>query len=132
MERCFSRDAPLKVMAVSVMLILWYIVFAYKVFSSIKFTFFLNLYLRIWFKCNLDSWLIILKRSLPTVQSMCTSVRWEILTDWNRSVLGNYFFPYNLLHPLILRSDQHLNSPYKISPESNIKVTRIKETITNY
>ena len=32
MERCCSRDAPLKVMAVSVMLILRYIVFAYKVY----------------------------------------------------------------------------------------------------
>ena len=29
---CCSRDAPLKEMAVSVMLILWYIVFAYKVY----------------------------------------------------------------------------------------------------
>ena len=29
------------------------------------------------------------------------------------------------------KNDQHLISPYKISPESNIKVTRIMEMISN-
>ena len=32
---------------------------------------------------------------------------------------------------LISKKDQHLISPYSINPESNIKVTRIKEMITN-
>ena len=32
---------------------------------------------------------------------------------------------------LALKGDQHLISPYNITPESNIKVTRIVETITN-
>ena len=31
----------------------------------------------------------------------------------------------------ILKCDQHLISPLNITPESNIKVTRIKEMITN-
>ena len=31
----------------------------------------------------------------------------------------------------LLISDQHLISPYNITPESNIEVTRIKEMITN-
>ena len=34
-------------------------------------------------------------------------------------------------NPLTPKSDQHLISPYSIIPESNIKVTRIKEMITN-
>ena len=33
--------------------------------------------------------------------------------------------------PLTPKSDWHLISPYDIFPESNIKVTRIKEMITN-
>ena len=28
-------------------------------------------------------------------------------------------------------SDQHLVSPYNVTPESHIKVTRVKEMITN-
>ena len=34
-------------------------------------------------------------------------------------------------NPLTPKSDWHLISPYSIIPESNIKVTRIKEMITN-
>ena len=37
-------------------------------------------------------------------------------------------FTCNLLTP---NSDQHLISPYNIIPESNIKVMRVKEMITN-
>ena len=37
----------------------------------------------------------------------------------------------NLLNPLICKSDQHLISPKNITSESNSKVTRIKEMITN-
>ena len=33
--------------------------------------------------------------------------------------------------PFDPKNDQHLISPYKISPESNVKVTRIMEMITN-
>ena len=35
------------------------------------------------------------------------------------------------LNPLTLKSDQHLISPYNITSESHINVTRIKEMITN-
>ena len=37
----------------------------------------------------------------------------------------------DLLNPLISKSDQHLISPKNITSESNSKVTRIKEMITN-
>ena len=37
----------------------------------------------------------------------------------------------NLLIPVIPKSDQHLVSPENITSESNSKVTRIKEMITN-
>ena len=36
-----------------------------------------------------------------------------------------------LINPLTPKSDWHLISPYCITPESNIKVRRIKELITN-
>ena len=47
-----------------------------------------------------------------------------------RSVIGpeNSRDPLNLLNP---KSDQHLISPYHITPESHMKVTRIKKMITN-
>ena len=47
-----------------------------------------------------------------------------------RSVIGpeNSRDPLNLLNP---KSDQHLISPYNITPESHMKVTRIKKMITN-
>ena len=35
------------------------------------------------------------------------------------------------LNPLTPKTDQHLISPYNITPESNMKVMRIKEMITN-
>ena len=38
---------------------------------------------------------------------------------------------YMKLDPWTSKSDQHLVSPYNITPESNMKVTRIKEMITN-
>ena len=36
-----------------------------------------------------------------------------------------------LSNPLTLKSDQHLISPYNITPESRIKVMRINEMIIN-
>ena len=36
-----------------------------------------------------------------------------------------------LLNPLTLKSDQHLISPYNITPVSHINFMRIKEMITN-
>ena len=36
-------------------------------------------------------------------------------------------FPFN---PLIPKSNEHLNSPHNITPESHITVTRIEEMIT--
>ena len=35
------------------------------------------------------------------------------------------------LNPLTPESDKHLISPFNISPESHVKVTRIKEAITD-
>ena len=35
------------------------------------------------------------------------------------------------LNPLIPKSDQHLISPYNITPESHIRVMRKKEMVTN-
>ena len=43
---------------------------------------------------------------------------------------GNVDFIF-LFNPLASRSDLHLISPYHIGPESNIKVRRIKELITD-
>ena len=37
---------------------------------------------------------------------------------------------FHLLNPLTPKSDQHLISPY-ITPESNIRVMRVKQIITN-
>ena len=39
--------------------------------------------------------------------------------------------PFSSLNPLTPKSDQLLISPHNITPESNIKVMRIKEVITN-
>ena len=36
-----------------------------------------------------------------------------------------------LFNPITPKSDWHLISPYNVSPDSHIKVTRIKEMITN-
>ena len=38
---------------------------------------------------------------------------------------------HTILNPLTPKSDQHLISPYNITPESHIKVMRIRETIIN-
>ena len=38
--------------------------------------------------------------------------------------------PRPLVNPLSPKSDQHPNSPYHITPESNLKVMRIVEMIT--
>ena len=38
---------------------------------------------------------------------------------------------FHILNPLTPKSDQHLISPYNITPESNIKVMRVKQMITN-
>ena len=38
---------------------------------------------------------------------------------------------FHILNPLTPKSDQHLISPYNIIPESNIKVMRVKQMITN-
>ena len=40
-------------------------------------------------------------------------------------------FNHGTLNPLIPKSDKHLISPYNITTESNFKVMRIKEMITN-
>ena len=46
--------------------------------------------------------------------------------------LNNHFLLVNssTINPLNPKSDQHLISPYNITPESHIKVMRIKEMIT--
>ena len=48
---------------------------------------------------------------------------------WNEGELFLSFIELNLLNPLDLRSGQH--SPYSNITESFIKITRIKEMITN-
>ena len=48
----------------------------------------------------------------------------------NHKVKQNGILP-TWLNPLTSKSDWHLISPYNIIPESNIKVMRIKEMITN-
>ena len=35
------------------------------------------------------------------------------------------------INPLAPKSDKHLISPYNITPESNMKVVRVEEMITN-
>ena len=44
-------------------------------------------------------------------------------------ILGTTLFYY--LNPLTPKTDWHLTSLYNITPEFNIKVTRIKTMITN-
>ena len=39
--------------------------------------------------------------------------------------------PFIYVNPLTVKNDKHLISPYSIAPKSNVKVTRIKEMITN-
>ena len=51
----------------------------------------------------------------------------------NRQKHSNFSFhqlPVN--EPFHPKSDQHLISPYNITPESNVKVTRVKETNNDY
>ena len=56
---------------------------------------------------------------------------WSIF-DWQENLLiSTLFSMISWIIPLTLKSDQLLISPYNITPESNIKVTRIKEMITN-
>ena len=43
----------------------------------------------------------------------------------------NIIFPKDLLNLFTPNSDQHLISPCNITPESNIKVMRIKEMVTS-
>ena len=50
--------------------------------------------------------------------------------------MGSVFFHLTVLvlfkqNPWTFKTDQHLISPYKITHESHMKVTRIKEIITN-
>ena len=43
---------------------------------------------------------------------------------------NTFILSYCLFNPLTPKNDWHLISPYSITPESNIKVRRIKELIT--
>ena len=47
-----------------------------------------------------------------------------------RSVIGHCSYA-DTFNPLTPKSDQHLISPYNVIPESNIKVMKVKEMITN-
>ena len=56
---------------------------------------------------------------------------WGIF-GWEENLLmSTPFSMISWIIPLTLESDQLLISPYNVTPESNIKVTRIKEMITN-
>ena len=46
-------------------------------------------------------------------------------------MVGTSFKARVKFNPLTLKSDQQLISPYNMTPESSIKVMRIKEMITN-
>ena len=46
-------------------------------------------------------------------------------------MVGTSFKASVKFNPLTLKSDQQLISPYNMTPESSIKVMRIKEMITN-
>ena len=48
------------------------------------------------------------------------------------SLIDDEFLYFCDLNPLTPESDQHIISPYNITPESHIRLTRIKEIITNY
>ena len=48
--------------------------------------------------------------------------------NWRKKI--QFPFCARHLNPLLPKSDKHLISPYNITPESNINVTRIKEMIT--
>ena len=43
---------------------------------------------------------------------------------------ASIYLSYHLINPLNPKSDQHLISPFSITPESHIKVIRVKEIIT--
>ena len=62
------------------------------------------------------------------------------LVSFNLEIFKNFFFfarsqcvsaRFACLNPSTPKSDWHLISPYNVNPESNIKVMRIKEVITN-
>ena len=79
-----------------------------------------------------------LSPSLSHQQSQIKNIFYIVKITKNLETKKNIFFnhlslnkPCNSLNPLIPESDQHLISPYNITPESNIKVMRIKEMITN-
>ena len=50
--------------------------------------------------------------------------------DWRKSGWVVAEMDYLAFNPFTLKSDKHLISPYNITPESHIKVMRIKEMIT--
>ena len=68
---------------------------------------------RQFFPLPLNMTALILNLGLKNKREPCTSNSW----------IGVY--------PFTPKSDQHLISPYNITPESRIKATRIKEMITN-
>ena len=57
------------------------------------------------------------------------------VTAMNKSPSPSYLHSFNMIKyyfdPLTSKSDWHQISPYNIIPESHVKVTRIKEMITN-
>ena len=62
-----------------------------------------------------------------------TSDRWVYLQLKQKSrIYTDVIVSEWYIKPLIPESDQHLISPYKITPESNIKVVRIWEMIINW
>ena len=62
-----------------------------------------------------------------------TSDRWVYLQLRQKSrIYTDVIVSEWCIKPLIPESDQHLISPYNITPESNIHVMRIKEMIINW
>ena len=63
-------------------------------------------------------------------RSSCSQVNAKDI--WNlRGQINNIFNAIHCFNPLTPKGDQHLISPYNITPESNIKVMGIKEMISN-
>ena len=53
------------------------------------------------------------------------------MVSYNKSLVCLPLLLNGIIYPLNPKSDQHLISPYNVTPESHIKVMRMKEMITN-
>ena len=59
-------------------------------------------------------------------------LKWKILCCRSISILEGFFFFFFFFNPWTSESDWLLISPYRITLESNVKVTRKQKIITNF